>query len=436
MARRGAWQNWGRNQTCNPIAIESPRSLLELRELVGSADRAGQRVRIAASGHSFSDIACTDSRMLRIEALDRVIDLDREAMTVTVEAGIKLFVLNDELAKRGLALSNLGDIDKQTLAGALSTGTHGTSHRLGPIAAAVISLELVTANGDLVTCSPTEEPELFECARIGLGVFGIITKVTLQCEPAFRLHSLEEPHEFDEALESWNSITASNDHVDSYWFPHSEVVTIKAANRTDRPIWVKSRQKQWREEILIGNYIFGGLAAYGRKRPSKVPSIARMVANNMGRVEKVDVSHRVFCSERLIRFVEMEYALPIEKMQATLRRIRDLIESEKLQVDFPVEIRALPADDIPLSMANGRETAFLAVHVSSGTPFEKYFRGVEAIMDEVEGRPHWGKMHFQTAEKLAPRYSEWSKFQKVREAWDPKGRFANAYTDRVLGRTY
>ncbi len=123
-------------------------------------------------------------------------------------------------------------------------------------------------------------------------------------------------------------------------------------------------------------------------------------------------------------------------MQPPLRRIRELIESEKLQVDFPIEIRALPADDIPLSMANGRETAFLAVHVSSGTPFEKYFRGVEAIMDEVEGRPHWGKMHFQTASKLAPRYSEWSKFQKVREAWDPRGRFANAYTDRVLGRTY
>lgn len=433
MARGAKWRNWGRNQQCDPVAIESPSSVLELREIIGAAARSGQRVRVAATGHSFSDIVCTDSRMLRLEALDRVLEVDPDRMTATVEAGIRLFTLNDELARRGMALSNLGDIDRQTLAGALSTGTHGTSTRFGPIAASVIGLELVTAAGEVVWCSAEEEPELFACARVGLGALGVITKVRLQCEPAFRLHTLEEPHGFDEALAGWDATIAANDHVDSYWFPHSDVVTVKASNRTDRPIRVKSRRKQWRDDVLIGNYAFGALAAYGRRRPSQIPKVSRTVANGMGRVEKVDVSYRVFCTPRLIRFVEMEYALPRDQMAATLRRIRELIEAERLQVDFPVEIRALPADDIPMSMAHGRETAFLAVHVSTGTPFERYFRGVEAIMDEVGGRPHWGKMHYQSAATLAPRYAEWDRFQRVRAALDPQGRFANAYTDRVLG---
>jgi len=433
VANSNRWRNWGRNQACAPIAIDAPSSVLELREVIGSAGRAGQTIRVAATGHSFSDIVCTDSRMLRLEALNRVIEVDRERMTATVEAGIRLFTLNDELSRRGLALSNLGDIDQQTLAGALSTGTHGTAVKYGPIASAVIGLEIVTASGDVITCSADEEPEIFACARVGLGALGIITKVTLQCEPAFRMHTIEEPFGFDEALAAWPTTIAEHDHVDSYWFPHSDVITVKRSDRTDRPIRVKTRYKQWRDDVLIGNYAFGALAAYGRRRPSQIPKVSRTVAHGMGRVEKVDVSYRVFCTPRLIRFVEMEYALPRAEMETTLRRIRELIETERLQVDFPVEIRALPADDIPLSMAHGRETAFLAVHVSTGTPFDRYFRGVEAIMDEVAGRPHWGKMHYQTAEKLAPRYAEWDRFQQVRAMLDPQGRFRNAYTDRVLG---
>ncbi len=398
-----------------------------------TAARAGQRVKVVASGHSFSPVALTDGRMLRLGALDRVVAVDREAMTATVEAGIPLWRLNDELAKRGLALSNLGDIDRQTIAGATSTGTHGTGLRFGSIAAAIIGLELVTGTGEVVRCSPAEEPEIFRCARVGLGALGVVTQVTLQCEPLFKLYAVEEPKPWAEFLAEWHGIVESNEHVDCYWFPHTDTCTVKASNRTDEPIRTRTGYKKWRNEIWYGNVKFGLQAAFGRRRPDVIPEIMRSTAAGIHRSRRVDLGYKVFCATRLVRFVEMEYAIPRAAMADGLRGIRELIEARGLQVDFPVEIRAIGPDDIPLSMGSGRETCYLAVHVSTGTPYEEYFRGVEAIMGRLGGRPHWGKMHFGTAADLAPRYPEWERFRAVRRRLDPDGRFRNGWTDRVLG---
>jgi FAD-linked oxidoreductase len=427
------WRNWGRNQHSIPAAIDEPRSLLEVVESVETAASAGQTVKVVASGHSFSDIAATTGRMLRIGALDRVVAIDRDAMTATVEAGIPLWVLNDELAKRGLALSNLGDIDRQTIAGATSTGTHGTGLRYGSIAASIVGLELVTATGEVVRCSATEEPEIFACARVGLGVLGVVTQLTLQCEPSFKLRAIEEPLPWGEFLDEWDGILETNDHVDCYWFPHTDTCTVKTSNRTDDPIRTRRGYKKWKSDIYYGNFRHGANAALGRRRPGKIPELAQSVVAGMHRTERVDASYHVFCTTRLVRFVEMEYAIPRAEMANGLRGIRALIEREGLLVDFPVEIRGIGADDIPLSMGSGRETCYLAVHMSTGTPFDRYFHGVEAIMNGLGGRPHWGKMHFQTASSLAPRYPEWERFRSVRRQLDPEGRFRSAFADRVLG---
>jgi L-gulonolactone oxidase len=434
VTRRAGWRNWGGNQRANPVAVDEPRSLLEVVEAVEGAARAGQTMKVVASGHSFSDVACTSGRLVRIDALDRLVAIDRDAMTATVEAGIPLWRLNEELARRGLALSNLGDIDRQTVAGATSTGTHGTGLRYGSIAAAIVGLEIVDGHGEVVRCSPTEEPELFACARIGLGVLGVVTQLTLQCEPLFKLHTVTEPKPWDEFLADWDGTLEANDHVDCYWFPHTDVCTVKTSNRTDAPIRAKRGYKKWKSEIWYGNVQHGLDVARGRRHPERIPEIAREnVAGFRRGGERVDWSYRVFCTPRLVRFVEMEYAIPRAAMADGLRGIRDLIEREDLLVDIPVEIRGIGADDIPLSMAAGRETCHLAVHLSRGTPFERYFRGVEAIMDGLGGRPHWGKMHFQTAATLAPRYPEWSRFRAVRRALDPEGTFRNEFADRVLG---
>jgi L-gulonolactone oxidase len=427
------WRNWGHNQRAVPAAIDEPRSLLEVVESVQTARRGGQTVKVVASGHSFSDVAVTRGRMMRIGALDRLVAIDREAMTATVEAGIPLWRLNDELAKRDLALSNLGDIDRQTIAGATSTGTHGTGLNYGSIAAAIVGMEIVTGAGEVVRCSATEEPEIFASARVGLGALGVVTQVTLQCEPLFKLRAIEIPKPWDEFLVEWDSILDENEHVDCYWFPHTDTCTVKTSNRTEDPIRTRRGYKKWKSEIYYGNLRHGANAALGRRRPEKIPELAQSIVAGFHRSERVDLSFNVFCTTRLVRFVEMEYAIARADMARGLRAIRAFIEREGLLVDFPIEIRGIGPDDIPLSMGSGRETCYLAVHMSTGTPYERYFRGVEAIMDELGGRPHWGKMHFQTARTLAPRYPEWSRFQAVRERLDPEGRFASEFTDRVLG---
>lgn len=427
------WRNWGGNQRCNPEAIDEPASVEDVVELLRAARDANQTVKAVGAGHSFTDVACTNGRLVRLNRLNRVIDHDPVCQTITVEAGMRLFELNRELDQRGLALANLGDIDRQTIAGALATGTHGTGAELGGLATFVRELEIVTADGQVLRCSADEEPEIFHCARVSLGALGIITSYTLQCVPAFRLRMEERPYSIDEVVESFASTVAANEHVDGYWWPYADVCTLKRANRTDEPIQVRPPFKQWRGDMLFGNYIYGTLVDIGRIRSSLVPRIMRWVAGGIGRSWKVDQSPNVFCARRLVPFVEMEYAIPRDALTDALLRVRELVERGHLTVDMPVELRVAAADDIPLSMANGRATAYLAVHASAGRPYAQYFRGVEEIMDSYGGRPHWGKIHFQTAATLAPRYPQWERFRTLRAKLDPEGRFVNAYTERVLG---
>ena len=427
------WRNWGRNQECRPDAVEHLSSEIEVMEALGRARAAGQRVKVVGGGHSFTDVACTGGRMLSLERLDRVVAVDEEAGTVTVEAGMSISRLNRELAARGLALANLGDIDKQSIAGAIATGTHGTGATFGALATFVTGMELVTADGEVVSCSASEEPEVLHCARVGLGALGVVTKVTLQCVPAFNLHHVEQPRPLASVLAELEESVATNDYFEFYWLPHTDSCAIIANNRTDEPVLEKSAYKRWRAEVFFPNVFFGALVAAGKLAPARIPKLAEVVAGNLGRTELTNRSDRIFISTRLIRFVEMEYSIPREHAVEAVLAVRDLIEDGNLRISFPIEVRFVAADDVPLSMANGRDSCFVAVHMARGVPFEEYFRGVERIMTGFGGRPHWGKMHFQSAAELAPRYPEWDRFLACRARLDPAGRLANAYLDRVLG---
>jgi FAD-linked oxidoreductase len=430
----GVWQNWGRNQRCEPAAVEHPGSEIEVMEAVRRAGAAGQAVKVVGDGHSFTDIACTDGRMLELDRLDRLVAVDPDAGTVTVEAGMTIRRVNRELAARGLALENLGDIDRQTVAGAIATGTHGTGAALGGLATFVEGLELVTADGELLRCSSREEPDVLQCARVGLGALGVVTKVTLRCVPAFTLHHVEQPRRLPDVLAELDELVAANDYFEFYWLPHTDSCASIANNRTDDAPQQKSTYKRWRAEVFFPNVFFGALVAAGRVAPSRIPQLADVVARSLGRTELVDRSDRIFISTRLIRFVEMEYAIPRDHAVEAVLAIRDLVAGEGHLVSFPIEVRFVAPDDIPLSMAQGRETCFVAVHMARGVPYERYFRGVEAIMTGFGGRPHWGKIHFRSAPDLAPCYPEWSRFLALRDRLDPDGRFRNPYLDRVLGR--
>jgi L-gulono-1,4-lactone dehydrogenase len=431
-ADRNVWRNWGRNQTCHPAAVETPASELEVAEAVRRAAAAGQTVKAVGSGHSFTGAACTDGRLVRLDRLDRVVAIDAEAGTATVEGGIPLWRLNDELAQRGLALQNLGDIDRQTISGAIATATHGTGAAFGGLATFVRGLEMVTADGELVRCSADEEPEIFHCARVGLGALGIVTKVTLQCVPAFRLHAVEQPALLADVLADLDDLVARNEHFEFYWLPHTERCSTKENNRTTEPVRRKDKLHTWRDEIVLPNAVFGAACWIGRAAPSLIPGMAGRLASTFGRLELVDRSDRIFCSPRLVHFVEMEYAIPREHAVEAVLAVRTLIDERGFRISFPIEVRFVAPDDVPLSTAYGRETCYIAVHVHAGAEYEPYFRGVEAIMDRFGGRPHWGKLHFQSAATLAPRYPEFDRFRAVRDRLDPDRRFRNDYLDRVL----
>jgi FAD-linked oxidoreductase len=432
-AGANSWRNWAGDQRCRPAAIETPRSLDEISAALARAGRAGMRVRVAGSGHSFSDIACTDGMQLRLHGLSGVLDVDRDAGLVRVQGGITIRELNQRVAEHGLALENLGDIDAQTISGAICTATHGTGSKLANIPSQVQELTLVLADGSTLRCSPDSDPEAFLAARVSLGALGVIAEVTLRCVPAFCLREVDSCAPLAETLERFEELTQSNDHFEFYVFPYAQTALTKTNNRTEEPPRPPGRVSAYLNDVLLVNEAFGLLCKLGRAAPTQIPRINRLVTKLAGSRVRVDRSDRVFATPRLVRFTEMEYALPRGNVPEAVRRVLAMVERERLPVPFPIEVRSVAPDDAFLSTANGRETGFVAVHMFEGMAFETYFRAVEAIMDKLEGRPHWGKRHFQTAETLRPRYPDWDRFQAVRARLDPQGVFANAWTGSVLG---
>jgi L-gulonolactone oxidase len=432
MKDRTSWTNWAGNQSCAPSAIRRPTSEHELVSIVREAADAGARVKCVGAGHSFTPIACTDGVLVDLSGYARVLGHDVGARTVTVQAGISLRALCDELDARGLALENMGDIAYQSIAGATATATHGTGWHFGNISSRIVGLRLIAGDGSIVDATADENPDVLAAARVGVGALGIVSTVTLQAVKAFRLHAIEEPMRVDEILADFDGYMSSADHVEFYWVPHTGWALTKRNRRTDEPAVPRGRVQEVVNDLLLPNVAFGALCRIGRRKPSWIPKMAKILPST-GRVEYTDRSDRVFTSPRKVRFYEMEYAIPREAIPEALNRVRTLVDEAGIQLSFPVEVRVVAPDDIPLSTAEGRATGYIAVHVYQGTPYDTYFQGVERIMDSYGGRPHWGKMHFQHAESLAPRYPRWDEFQAVRRRLDPEGRFTNQYLERVLG---
>jgi len=418
------WTNWARQQRCAPERIETPRSEDELLRAVRSAPR----VKVAGSGHSFTDIACTDGVMIDMAGMRRVLGV--EGNEVTVEAGITLHELGEELRSRGLAMENQGDVDPQTLAGAISTATHGTGGRFGNLSAQVVGLRLVDGTGEPREIRDGEE---LRAARVGLGALGALAAVTLRCVPAFSIQRVDRPRPLDDVLPRLDELVDRHDHWEAFVMPYTRRALTLTSERTDRPPEPPGRVTAFARDVVLENAVLGLFCRTGRAFPRLIPFLNRTLARLMSGSEQLDASNRVYANTRLVRFTEMEYAIPRERAAEALERVLALVERRRLPVGFPIELRVTAPDDALLSTAFGRPTAYIAVHQYAGMEFETYFRAVEAIMDEYEGRPHWGKRHYQSAATLGPRYPEWGRFQAIRERLDPERRFENDYLRRVLG---
>ncbi|SHN20202.1 D-arabinono-1,4-lactone oxidase [Actinacidiphila paucisporea] len=411
----------------------APASAEELAEALRAAAADGLTAKAVGSGHSFTSAAATGGVLIRPERLTAIRSIDRAAGTVTAEAGVQLRQLNAALAAEGLSLTNMGDIMEQTVAGATSTGTHGTGRDSGSIAAQITALELVTADGSVLTCSADERPEVFAAARIGLGALGVISAVTFAVEPVFLLTAREEPMAFDRVMSEFDALAAENEHFEFYWFPHTDSCNTKRNNRSQGPAAPLPAVRGWIDDELLSNGVFQAACAVGRAAPAAIPGIARISSRALSARTYTDIPYKVFTSPRRVRFVEMEYAVPREAAVDAIRQLKAMVERSSLRISFPVEVRVAPADDIALSTASGRDSAYIAVHMFRGSRYQEYFTAVEKIMTERGGRPHWGKMHTRDADYFRTVYPRFTEFTDLRDRLDPERLFANDYLRRVLG---
>ncbi|MFI1237499.1 D-arabinono-1,4-lactone oxidase [Nocardia salmonicida] len=428
---KNTWVNWAGQQRCTPAVVAAPRDVEELAAIVTDAAAAGRTVRVAGSGHSFTDAVLTDGTLVDLSGLDKVLDVDVDNGRVRVEAGISLHAASPLLHAHGLAFPNLGDIDTQSLAGATATATHGTGARLRNISAALHSVEVLRADGTRVELNEQTDPDGWKAARVSVGALGVVTAATLQLEPSFVLECVERPVPLNEVLTDIDEFADGSDHFEFFAFPHSDTAMTKAIDRTEAPEQPRGTVSEWLNDILIANHVYDGLCRLGRRIPAAIPMIHRAATLAGSNNRQVDRSYRVFSTPRLVKFNEMEYAIPRAHAAEAIREILAL--GRRFGTPMPIEVRWVAPDDAFLSPAGGRETCYIAVHQYQGMVWEPYFRACEAVFDAYDGRPHWGKRHFQTAETLRPRYPEWDRFTAVRRRFDPTGVFANDYVHRVLG---
>ena len=431
-----AWSNWSGLESAYPARTEEPSGVDDVVRAVQRARDEGTTLKMVGSGHSFTAVSAPEHTQLLPHSMAGLVSVNREAMTATAHAGTQLKALNAALEQHGLSLHNMGDIAEQTLAGAVSTGTHGSGGTAAGLSAQLAGFTLVTGTGEVVRATADTEPELFRLGRVGLGALGVLTEVTFHVEPLFCLEAEERPVRWDELVATFDQLTHDHHHVDVHWFPHTDGALLKTNTRLAvgvdeaEPL---SRLRAWWDDDFLSNTAFGALTAVGVRQPRLVPRINAFASRALSPRTYSDVAHRVFISPRRVVFREMEYAVPRDVGLEALTEVRRRIDASDLHIGFPVEIRTAPADDVALSTAYGRDVCYLAFHVPRDVDHRPYFALAEEVVRAHGGRPHWGKVHSLAADDFAQLYPEFDHFRGLRDRLDPGRVFNNAHLRQVLG---
>lgn len=428
------WSNWSGWVRATPSAMLSPASEGELAGIV--RDARGP-VRVVGSGHSFTPLCQTDGTLLSLDRMQGIVGVDRDACRATVRAGSKIHALGRPLHDAGVGLKNQGDIDRQAIAGAVGTGTHGTGPTLGSLSSEVQAFRLVTAQGEVLACSPTENAEIWEGGRTSLGVLGVFSEITLGVAPAYRL---KERNWVMPAADCWRQIGQLKDahrHFEFFWFPMADAVVAKTLDVTDEPVrdpidcarmQARGEQGSWDQRV----FETGCQAA--RLLPGLSGPLQRFFTRGaMGAGERARWSHEIFPSARTVLFNEMEYSVPAANGVDCIREVAEVIRSRNISGVFPIEFRFVKADDIWLSPFYKRDAATISVHQYTGQDYKPLFDAVEPVFWKYGGRPHWGKLHSLRAGQLSRLYPMWDRFQALRRRLDPDAKFLNTYLRDVMG---
>lgn len=431
----GTWQNWGRSASVHPVRVERPRTPEGVQRAVKAAAAQGLTIKAVGASHSFTGIAVAPGVMLELDELQGVVAADAESGLVTLLGGTRLYRIPELLRPYGLAMENLGDIDRQSITGAISTGTHGTGSGFGGIATQVRGLTMITADGEFLRIDETHNSELLPAAALSLGALGIIVEVTLQCVPAFILHAVDASAPLDEVLDSVHERASASDHFELFWFPHTDVALTKRQTRLPESTPRKPLPPvgKWIDETLLSNGVFRMVCAAAQIAPAITPPFSRLAVKLTGNREYTDRSNAVLTQSRTVRFKEMEYAIPVEHVVPAFREVQQLIADRGWTIEFPVEVRFSASDELWMSTASGRDSAYIAVHRYWRADPREYFHAVEQIMLRYGGRPHWGKLHSLTAGQLRERYPRFDEFVALRDRLDPQRLFGNRHLERILG---
>lgn len=422
------WTNWSGSASCRPRGYHTPSTEDELQSIVADLTPSTRTLRVAGSGHSFPPVVPSEDVLLSLEEYTGIVDVDTDAQQATVRAGTPLGDLNRQLAGHGLAMENLGDIDKQSIAGALSTGTHGTGIDFGVLPTQVAKMRLVTAEGEILEVSPDETPNLFPAAQVSLGSLGVISTVTLDLVPDYNLELRTRPMELEECLDNLEQLREENRHFEFFWFPYTETAFVKTMNETDEPATGDGGDF----DSKLENLAWEGMCRLSTAIPGASKHMSRLAKLSFSENHAIAPSHEIFAHQREVRFNETEWGVPAEEGAAALRAVKRWIEDTEEPVAFPVEFRYVQSDDIPLSPAHGRDSAFIAFHKYHRKDYQTYFDAVASIMRKRDGRPHWGKLHTLSVNDVQRMYPAFDEFESAREELDPEGLFLNDHLRQVL----
>jgi len=423
--------NWSGYHQWKPKHVNQPASAEAIQQIVKKAIEQNNKIRTTGSAHSFVPLSSTDDTYINLDNFQGIVSIDAEQQQVTVKAGTKLNLLGDLLYAINLAQENLGDIDQQSIAGSISTGTHGTGTNYGNLSTQVKQIKFINGLGEEQTCSETEQPNLFKAMQVSLGSMGVITELTLQCIPAYNLELVKKKENLEDVLNNLDEYNNANRNFEFYWLPYTNTTQTKYTNLSNKAS-DKNNFGTWLNDVFLENHVFKVVCDIAKAVPSLNKGVSQLSAALIGANKKIHKSHKVYATPRYVKFNEMEYNIPAENYKDVVKDVINTINKNKFNIHFPIENRFVKEDDIFLSPAYKRPSAYMAVHVYKGKDFKRYFNAMETIFVAYGGRPHWGKMHTRKADYFSKVYPEWEQFLKIRNEQDPNQIFINDYLKSIL----
>jgi L-gulono-1,4-lactone dehydrogenase len=432
--RTGRFVNWAKTQSSAPVRWDAPCSEADVVALVRRARADGRRLRTVGAGHSWSQINLPEDCAVTLDDVGTAPRLDSAAETVTVSGGMRLRDLSAFLMARGLSLPIVGSIQAQSVAGAIATGTHGSSLVHGNLAGLVTSMRVVTGTGDVVAFDPGDPR--FDGVRVHLGALGIVTEVTLRVQASRRLHQRIEQLPIADVPDALAGIATSAEYVKVWWLPHAPTAQVIRYVATDEPATRRPTAVTQRrlDEQVMHRALFPAFVALHHRRPAMVAGWnSRMSRTYLGRASQIGADALMLNTPMPMRHRETEAALPLASAGDALRDLLGIFHDGRPAANFPLEIRFVRGDEVWMSPAYGADTCQIGAYTTIGPDCDSYFSAFWDVMNGYEARPHWGKELDHDAAALHSRYPRFDHFVALRDELDPDGVFRGEFHDRILG---